>query len=84
MVTLRLEDVATSQSIPAATQALQGPPAPSTPSIGSGASAEVMAAVKAYETDILDGALAEFLAKANEVDGILQQYVGRRKRFTIL
>ncbi|WVR03407.1 hypothetical protein IAU60_000398 [Kwoniella sp. DSM 27419] len=94
-VTSRLEDVAVSQSSPAATTSLRtatqtsheaisghlggasapGGAAPSPPPPPAAeAQSESSPAVKAYEDDILNGALREFMSKAKEIGGLVEQH----------
>jgi len=89
-VTSRLEDVATSQSSAAPTSFLRsptsaahealaahvsGPPAGPPVLSQSAPHEEMTAAVQSYRDDIVGGALGDFLARAKEVGGIVEQHV---------
>lgn len=94
-MTSRLEDVASSQqtspalksptgnsheavaghvSAPSATQQ-------SSKEVGAGAGAggEMSSAVKAYEDEIVNGALASCISKSKEIGGIVEQHVSHRR-----
>ncbi|KAK6905044.1 hypothetical protein I203_105863 [Kwoniella mangroviensis CBS 8507] len=87
-VTSRLEDVAVSSSSPAPTSSLRSPTAAAHENLAPTSSAAppppppppppaeeaVTPAVKAYQDEIIDGALQEFIEKSNELGGLVQQH----------
>ncbi|WWC66989.1 uncharacterized protein I206_100896 [Kwoniella pini CBS 10737] len=88
-VTSRLEDVAVSSSSPAPTSSLKSPtsqthetlagsaappPPPPPPPPAPAAEESNSPAVRAYEDEIINGALKEFIEKAEEVGGLVKEH----------